>query len=57
MASTAPSKIYFNYLAKKAIRDLQRKKQRGGSAVTCRGGAGSKAQWALIQKMSKKGTF
>ena len=54
MASNAPSKIYFNYLAKKAIRDLERKNQRAGSALSLRGGAARKKQWALLRKIQQK---
>lgn len=53
MAPNAPSKIYFNYLAKQAIRDLERKNQRADSALSRKGGARSK-QWALLRKVGKR---
>ena len=51
MASTAPSKIFFNYLAKKSIRDLQRKKRKNSRLPHHRGAGARSRQWALIKKV------
>ena len=51
MASTAPSKIFFNYLAKRAIRDLERKRQGTASTAAHRRGGAKSKQWALMEKI------